>query len=95
MSRVLVIGDSCKDIFVYGLIDRVCPEAPVPVLTPVKTKKNGGMAANVQANILALGMECDLITHRNEILKTRYVDIKTKLFLPILFKLLIIQNFFY
>jgi D-beta-D-heptose 7-phosphate kinase/D-beta-D-heptose 1-phosphate adenosyltransferase len=75
--KFLAIGDSCKDIFVYGRCDRICPEAPVPVFTPVKRKTNGGMAANVQANVRALDVECDLITQSNEILKTRYVDIKT------------------
>jgi D-beta-D-heptose 7-phosphate kinase/D-beta-D-heptose 1-phosphate adenosyltransferase len=75
--KFLALGDSCKDVFVYGKCDRICPEAPVPVFMPVKTKTNGGMAANVQANVEALGIECDLITQSNEILKTRYVDIKT------------------
>jgi len=75
--KFLAVGDSCKDVFVYGTCDRICPEAPVPVFTPVKTKTNGGMTANVQSNVKALGVDCDLITHSNEILKTRYVDIKT------------------
>jgi len=30
--KFLVIGDSCTDRFVYGSCDRLCPEAPVPVL---------------------------------------------------------------
>ena len=75
--KFLTIGDSCKDVFVYGKCDRICPEAPVPVFTPTKTKTNGGMTANVQANVKALGVECDIITQSNEILKTRYVDDKT------------------
>ena len=75
--KFLAIGDSCRDVFVYGKCDRMCPEAPVPVFIPVKEKTNGGMAANVQANVKALGIDCDLITQCNEILKTRYVDIKT------------------
>ena len=75
--KFLAIGDSCTDVFIYGRCERICPEAPVPVFAPIKTKKNGGMAANVQANVQALGVDCDLITHSNEILKTRYVDIKT------------------
>jgi len=29
--KILVIGDSCTDVFIYGDIERVCPEAPVPV----------------------------------------------------------------
>ena len=75
--KFLVIGDSCTDKFVYGKCDRICPEAPVPVFIPIKEKTNGGMAKNVQANVQALGVDCDVITHSNEILKTRYVDIKT------------------
>ena len=35
------------------------------------------MTKNVQANVKALGVDCDIITHSNEILKTRYVDVKT------------------
>jgi len=75
--KFLVIGDSCTDKFIYGKCERICPEAPVPVFNPVKEVINGGMAANVKANVEALGVDCDLITHSNEILKTRYVDIKT------------------
>ena len=75
--KFLAIGDSCTDKFIYGKCDRICPEAPVPVFTPIKESSNGGMAANVQSNVKALGVDCDLITHSDEILKTRYVDIKT------------------
>ena len=42
--KILVIGDSCTDVFVYGQIDRMCPEAPVPIFQPVSKKENGGMA---------------------------------------------------
>ena len=75
--KFLVIGDSCTDKFIYGKCERICPEAPVPVFEPVKEKQNGGMAKNVQANIQALDVDCDIITQDNEITKTRYVDIKT------------------
>tara|TARA_Y100000310_G_C20527900_1_gene736982 strand:- start:262 stop:1029 length:768 start_codon:yes stop_codon:yes gene_type:complete len=75
--KFLAIGDSCTDVFVYGKCDRICPEAPVPVFLPIKSKTNGGMSANVQSNVKALGVECDLVTQSNEILKTRYVDFKT------------------
>ena len=33
--KVLVIGDSCTDKFVYGECNRICPEAPVPVFNPI------------------------------------------------------------
>jgi bifunctional ADP-heptose synthase (sugar kinase/adenylyltransferase) len=55
----------------------MCPEAPVPVFNPIDYISNGGMAKNVQANVLAHGIECDIITNRDTIEKTRYVDNKT------------------
>lgn len=73
MNKVLVIGDGCKDVFQYGRCERLSPEAPVPVLTPTKTISNGGMAMNVYHNLLALGVECDIITDSGAT-KTRYVD---------------------
>lgn len=78
--RILVIGDSCKDVFVYGKCDRICPEAPVPVFNPLEKKENGGMASNVYQNIKSLvgdEVEVCLITNTNVITKTRYVDYKT------------------
>ncbi len=75
--KVLVIGDSCIDKFVYGNCDRICPEAPVPVFNPLSSKENIGMAGNVKSNIEALGIECDIITNKETIIKTRYVDNKT------------------
>ena len=49
--NVLVIGDSCRDIFVYGDIERISPEAPVPVFVPSHTESNDGMAKNVANNV--------------------------------------------
>ena len=42
--RILVVGDSCEDVFVYGKVNRLTPEAPVPVFNPTVTKTNDGMA---------------------------------------------------
>jgi len=75
--KVLVIGDSCIDTFVYCNIDRICPEAPVPVLQPVNTYHNPGMASNVAANLESLGVEVDMITNSDLIEKIRYVDNKS------------------
>ena len=72
--RVLVIEDSCEDVFVYGDIARVSPEAPVPVLIPTHTNKNDGMAKNVSNNVEDLGMTVHTITNLNSIIKTRFVD---------------------
>jgi D-beta-D-heptose 7-phosphate kinase/D-beta-D-heptose 1-phosphate adenosyltransferase len=75
--KVLVIGDSCRDVHVYGECDRMCPDAPVPVFIPRFKRENKGMAGNVYENLVSLGAECDIITNNNEITKTRYVDEKT------------------
>ena len=74
MSRVLVVGDSCIDIFVYGDIKRVCPEAPVPVFNPTYETENDGMARNVVSNLEALGCDVECISNDNSIKKIRYVD---------------------
>jgi D-beta-D-heptose 7-phosphate kinase/D-beta-D-heptose 1-phosphate adenosyltransferase len=74
---ILVIGDSCVDIFVYGKCQRLCPDAPVPILIPTKKIENGGMAKNVYDNIKSIYHNVDLITNENIITKTRYVDEKT------------------
>ena len=73
--RVLVIGDSCEDVFVYGEIERMSPEAPVPILQPIRKTKNGGMALNVYNNFLSLGVEVNIVTNeKSQIRKVRYVD---------------------
>ena len=73
--KILVVGDSCKDIFVYCSIDRICPEAPVPVLNPIYENENDGMAKNVVENLKALGVDTIHIeTNSNTIKKIRYVD---------------------
>ena len=77
MSRVLVVGDSCKDVFVYGDINRLTPEAPVPVFNPTKETSNDGMAKNVANNVEALGSNIFTITNPNSIRKIRYVDKKS------------------
>ena len=59
--RILVIGDSCIDKFIYCDINRLCPEAPVPILQPVSTTTNPGMASNVAAN-LESGWNCKFVT---------------------------------
>lgn len=75
--KILVIGDSCTDIFTYGNNFRLAPEGPAPVFNPVYTKSNGGMALNVKENIEAIGAKAVLITQSEEIFKTRYVDERT------------------
>lgn len=77
--RILVIGEVCVDEFVYGKIDRICPEAPVPVLNPIERVENPGMAGNTVANLKALVPNAQIgHIHQNEpIRKTRFVEKKS------------------
>jgi len=75
--KILVVGDSCMDIYVYGKCLRMCPDAPVPVMVPTETITYQGMAGNVVRNIEALGAEVTTLTNKEQIHKTRYVDSKT------------------
>ena len=54
--RILVIGDVMLDRSIWGDVDRISPEAPVPVLRSVQTKSAPGGAANVAMNLVGLGV---------------------------------------
>ncbi len=77
--KVLVIGEICVDKFVYCEAKRLSPEAPVPVLTPLYTIKNQGMAGNTLANVKALVPDyyTTYLGQRESITKTRYVEAKS------------------
>jgi bifunctional ADP-heptose synthase (sugar kinase/adenylyltransferase) len=77
MSKFLVIGDSCLDVYVYYTSNRFCPDAPVPVLNPIRTISSLGMAGNVADNLKELNVEVDFITNTESIKKIRYVDDRT------------------
>jgi len=62
-SKILVIGDAMLDKYSFGTIDRISPEAPVPVLKIKEEIMKPGGAANVAANVRSLGIETNLITN--------------------------------
>ncbi len=61
-ARVLVVGDAMLDRYWYGAVDRISPEAPVPVVRVTRTEERVGGAANVASNIVALGTRASLLT---------------------------------
>ena len=71
--NVLLIGDSCTDVYIYGDVKRINPEAPVPILEPKREERTEGMAWNVYNNLNALGIDVDMITQDEDIIKTRYI----------------------
>ena len=79
MINILIIGETCIDIFKYCKVSKICPEAPVPVVTPLYEVSNLGMAGNTFANIKALmpGEIIATFNNENEITKTRYVEEKS------------------
>jgi D-beta-D-heptose 7-phosphate kinase/D-beta-D-heptose 1-phosphate adenosyltransferase len=59
--RALVVGDLMLDEYVAGVVDRISPEAPVPVVRVEEERWAVGGAANVAANVAALGAVCDVV----------------------------------
>lgn len=75
--RILVIGEDCLDVFEYGTCTRLNPEAPTPVFVSGQKVTNGGMAANVYANIKELLPDAEIKFVKQpggDIVKHRYVD---------------------
>lgn len=72
--KILLIGDSCIDEYVYGVVDRLSPESPIPILKQTRKESKSGMAANVKENLETLGCEVDFITNIEPIVKTRFID---------------------
>lgn len=61
-SRVLVVGDVMLDRYWYGAVDRISPEAPVPVVRITREEERCGGAANVAFNAASLGAQATLLT---------------------------------
>jgi D-beta-D-heptose 7-phosphate kinase/D-beta-D-heptose 1-phosphate adenosyltransferase len=79
MKKILVIGESCTDLFEYGTCTRLNPEAPTPVFVSSETIENGGMAANVYSNIVSLAGHTEfeiefMRSDPEQIIKHRFVD---------------------
>jgi D-glycero-beta-D-manno-heptose-7-phosphate kinase len=60
-QHVVIIGDAMLDVYLRGDVDRISPEAPVPVVRVRDRKLALGGAANVAQNVAALGAGCDLV----------------------------------
>lgn len=76
MSRLLLIGDVCKDVFLQCDVPRLSPEKPCPIAVPHSFSSNMGMAGNVLANLKSLAPDVEVVTlfPKDPSVKTRYVD---------------------
>ena len=59
--RVLVVGDLMLDRYIAGTVDRISPEAPVPVVRVETESSAVGGAGNVASNVVSLGAGCDIV----------------------------------
>ena len=61
-ARVLVVGDAMLDRYWFGAVERISPEAPVPVVRVDREEERLGGAANVALNVKTLGAQATLLT---------------------------------
>jgi D-beta-D-heptose 7-phosphate kinase/D-beta-D-heptose 1-phosphate adenosyltransferase len=69
---IAVIGDYIEDIYIYGTVDRISPESPIPVFKSKTTEFRSGGAGNVYENLQALGSDTEIFASFNS-KKTRFV----------------------
>lgn len=60
-KKILVIGDIILDEYIFGKVDRISPEAPVPVLNILNKEQRLGGAANVAFNCKAMGCNVEIL----------------------------------
>lgn len=75
--KILLIGDAGEDTYTYGNVNRISPEAPVPVFEPTSEIVKPGMASNVCKNLEALGCEVNFF-HSDICKKQRLIDSRSK-----------------
>lgn len=61
-AKVLVVGDAMLDRYWYGAVDRISPEAPVPVVNVSREEERVGAAANVAYNVVMLGAKASFVS---------------------------------
>ena len=75
--KILLVGDVGEDIYTYGDVNRISPEAPVPVFESKYIITKAGMAGNVAKNLEALGCHVNFL-HGKTSVKNRLIDIRSK-----------------
>lgn len=71
--KILLVGDYCLDIYYYGVVNKISPEAPVPILSFQRKEEKDGMAGNVLKNLEQF--PCDVVFQTSgRSIKTRFID---------------------
>jgi len=76
--KILLIGDCCVDEYHYGSVDRISPEAPVPVLKVTRVDQRMGMGGNVLLNLQSFGCNVTFQFGTAKCIKKRYIDEHSK-----------------
>jgi bifunctional ADP-heptose synthase (sugar kinase/adenylyltransferase) len=78
--KILLIGEVCQDVYVFGEVDRISPEAPVPIIKKSRKEFKEGMSGNVANNLLSILPGVSLTKCQNDmrsLKKIRFIDKKT------------------
>ena len=78
--KILLIGEACQDVYVFGEVNRISPEAPVPILKKIEKTYKSGMSGNVYNNLVSILQNSQIKTYQNNInllKKIRFIDKKT------------------
>ena len=71
--KILLVGDDGIDIYQFGDVTKLSPEAPIPVFVPAYKKQSPGMAGNVRRNLERLGCQVTYLSDKTSV-KTRMID---------------------
>ena len=78
--KILLIGELCQDVYVFGKVNRISPEAPVPIIKKTRKEFKEGMSGNVYKNIVQMLPGAEITLQQNEmrnIKKIRFIDEKS------------------
>jgi rfaE bifunctional protein kinase chain/domain len=74
-AKILVVGDAMMDVYHFGRVERVSPEAPVPIFIEERQKGRPGGAGNVASNVVSLGLQAESVMYKGPMItkKIRYM----------------------
>lgn len=77
--KILLIGDSSEDEYIYGRCDEISSEAPVPIMKLSRVETKSGMSGNICLNLQAFQLDITFLTHSEKITRTRFIDERTNI----------------
>lgn len=72
--KVLLIGDSCEDEYIYGKCENISLEAPIPIFTYSRTETKVGMSGNVYFNLKSFNIDVTFLTNTEKIVRSRFIN---------------------